>query len=70
MKKLLLSIVTFFLASTASAHPGMDPSSILHNTIHIVTTVGIYLAMMGAGFYLLNKLPKAKKQRIRTDDKK
>ncbi len=70
MKKLLLSILTFFLASTASAHPSMDPSSILHITIHIVTTVGIYLAIMAAGFYLLSKLPKAKKQRIKTDDRK
>ena len=70
MMKLILSILTFFLASTASAHSGMDQSSILHNTIHIVTTVGIYLAMMGAGFYLLNKLPKVKKQRVKSDDRK
>ena len=70
MKKIILGIITFFLASTASAHSGMDQSSILHITIHIVTTVGIYLAIMAAGFYLLNKLPKAKKQRIKTDDRK
>ena len=70
MEKIILGILTFFLVSTASAHTGMDTSSILHNTIHIVTTVGIYLAIMAAGFYLLNKLPKAKKQRIRSDDRK
>lgn len=70
MKKIILSIITLFLASTASAHSSIDQSSILHNVIHIVTTVGIYLAIMAVGLYLLNKLPKAKKQRIRTDDRK
>nr|AJG37985.1 hypothetical protein [uncultured Gammaproteobacteria bacterium] len=70
MKKIIVSILTLFLATTASAHTGMDSSSLLHNTIHIVTTVGIYLAIMAAGFYLLNKLPKAKKQRVRSDDRK
>jgi len=70
MKKIILSILTLFLVTTASAHPSMDQSSILHIAIHIVTTVGIYLAIMAAGFYLLNKLPKAKKQRIKTDDRK
>ncbi len=70
MKKIILSILTVFIATTASAHPNMDEASILHIAIHIVTTVGIYLAIMAAGFYLLSKLPKAKKQRIKTDDRK
>ena len=69
MVKVLVSFIALSLATTASAHSGMEQSSILHNTIHIVTTVGIYLAMMGAGFYILNKLPKAKRQRIKMDRK-
>ena len=69
MVKVLVSFIALSLATTASAHTGMEQSSILHNTIHIVTTVGIYLAMMGAGFYILNKLPRAKRQRIKMDRK-
>lgn len=69
MTKVLLSTLTLLLAATlttsASAHSGMEYSSILHNSVHIITTVGIYLAMMVAGFYLLRKLPKAKRQRVK-----
>ena len=69
MVKVLVSFIALSLATTASAHTGLMESSILHHTIHIVTSVGIYLAMIALGFYLLNKLSKAKRQRIKTDRK-
>jgi len=65
MIKILLSMLSLLLVTSASAHTGMDQSTILHNAIHIITTVSIYLAIMGAGFYLFNKLPKAKRQRVK-----
>ena len=60
--KFLLSTLSLLLVTSASAHTGMEQSTTLHNAIHIITAVSIYLAMMGAGFYLLSKLPKAKHQ--------
>ena len=65
MKKILLSTLSLLLVTSASAHTGMEQSTTLHNAIHIITTVSIYLAIIGAGFYFFNKLPKAKRQRIR-----
>ena len=65
--KLLFGLITLFLATTASAHTGMEQSTILHNAIHIITAVSIYLAIIGAGFYLLSKLPKAKRQHAKIE---
>jgi len=65
--KVLLSLITLFLATTTSAHTGMEQSTILHNAIHIITAVSIYLAIIGAGFYLLSKLPKAKRQHAKIE---
>jgi len=65
MIKVLLSFITLFLATSASAHTGMMQSSITHNAIHIITAIGIYLAIIGAGFYVINKLPKTKRQHIK-----
>ena len=62
---MLLGTLGLLLATSASAHSGMDQSAILHNAIHIITTVSIYLAIIGAGFYFFKKLPKAKRQRVR-----
>jgi len=61
------SLVLFFItfSSIASAHTGMAQSSTLHHVLHIVIAVGLYLAMMAAGFYLLSKLPKPKRLRIK-----
>ena len=68
MKKTLILFIIFSFASmanTAFAHTGMEQSSLLHNVLHISAAVGIYLAMMATGFYLLRKLPKAQRIRIR-----
>jgi len=65
--KVLLSLLTLFLATTASAHTGMEQSTVLHSAIHIITAVSIYLAIIGAGFYLLSKLPKAKRQHAKIE---
>lgn len=63
--KIILSLITLFLATSASAHTGIAQSSILHSVIHIITTTAIYLAIIAVGFYLVSKLPKAKRQRIK-----
>ncbi len=63
--KILLSTFSLLFVASASAHTGMEQLSFLHNTIHIMTAVGIYLAIIGAGFYLLSKLPKAKRQHVK-----
>ncbi len=65
--KVLFSLITLFLVTTTSAHTGMEQSTILHNAIHIITAVSIYLAIIGAGFYLLSKLPKAKRQHAKIE---
>lgn len=68
MKKNILRLIvlfTLFVNTVASAHTGMDQSSLLHNAIHIISAVGVYLAIIGAGFYLIHKLPKAKRVRIK-----
>ncbi len=74
MIKVFLGIIGFTLTTIASAHAGMEQSSLLHNAIHIITTVSIYLAlslaMLATGFYLLKKLPKAKQIKVRSRVKK
>ena len=58
-----------FFTGTASAHTGMAEYSIVHIGLHIIASVGIYIALMLAGLYLLKRLPKAKKVRIKNDKK-
>jgi len=62
---LITFLITVTISTTASAHTGMEHSSFLHSAIHIISTVSIYLAIIGAGFYLFRKLPKAKRVRIK-----
>lgn len=71
-KRLQLSLlfIALFSATTASAHTGMSQLSMAHIGLHITASVGIYIAMMLAGLYLLNRLPKAKKQKIKVRVKK
>lgn len=64
-KTTLLLFCTLMITSTASAHTGMDYSSVLHTAIHLAITVSIYLAIMGIGFYLLKKLPKAIRLKVK-----
>ncbi len=70
MIKVFLGILGMTLTTIASAHAGMEQSSILHNAIHIITTVSVYLIIMATGFYLLKKLPKAKQIKVRNRVKK
>jgi len=69
MKKILMGFLALSLATTASAHTGMLESPLLHNAIHMLTATSIYLAIIALGLYLFRKLPKAKKQHIKTDRK-
>ena len=62
--RIMIGLMLAILSYTASAHTGMEHSSFLHNAIHIIT-VSVYLAILGAGFYFLGKLPKAKSVRIK-----
>ncbi len=65
MNKILLGLLGLALSSTASAHTGMSQYSLLHFVLHAFAAVGVYLAMMAGGFYLLKKLPKAIRIRIK-----
>ena len=67
MKRMMtyLTFLTLLFSATASAHTGMEPSSMMHSILHIFASVGIYIAMMLAGLYFFNRLPKAKKIRIK-----
>ena len=67
MMKFILSMLSLLLVTSTSAHTGIEQSTILHNAIHIITAVSIYLAIIGAGFYLLSKLPKAKRQHAKIE---
>ncbi len=67
MIKFLLSTLSIILVTSVSAHTGMEQSTVLHNAIHIITAVSIYLVIIGAGFYLLSKLPKAKRQHAKIE---
>jgi len=58
-KTTLLFLCALMMTSTASAHTGMVYSSVVHTVIHLAITISIYLGIMGAGFYLLKKLPKS-----------
>lgn len=65
MIKVVLGFITLFLANTTSAHTGMEHSSVLHNSIHLIITASVFLAVIAAGFYLYRSLPKAKRIRIK-----
>ncbi len=65
IKAIFTLFITLLISTSASAHTGMDQSSLLHNAIHIISAIGVYLAIIGAGFYLIKKLPKAKRVRIK-----
>lgn len=74
MKKLFATLSLSVLLSaifsgTASAHPGMADYSMAHIGLHVFASVGIYIALMLVGLYLLKRLPKAKKVRIKHDKK-
>ena len=64
-----MGFLALSIATTASAHTGMLESPLLHNAIHALTVTSIYLAIIAVGFYVFRKLPKVKKQRIKTDRK-
>jgi len=70
IKTLVTLFLSIFISTTASAHTGMEPTSLLHAVLHLSASVGIYIAMMLAGLYLFNRLPKAKKQKIKVRVKK
>ncbi len=57
--------MTTAVMTTASAHSGMEHNSISHNVIHLLMGISIYLIILGAGFYLIRKLPKAIKIRVK-----
>ncbi len=63
---ILLSVV---FSTTALAHTGLTQYSMTHIGLHILASVGIYIALMLAGLYLFKCLPKAKKVRIKNDEK-
>ncbi|WP_299870894.1 hypothetical protein [uncultured Cocleimonas sp.] len=69
MTKLFLTVITVFLSLgfsvTASAHSGHENASVMHLMFHAVVTVSIYLSLMAAGFYVIKRLPKAIKQRVK-----
>lgn len=71
MIKIVVTLfLSIFISTTASAHTDVEASSIYHAVLHITASVGVYIAMMLAGLYLFNKLPKAKRQRIKVRIKK
>ena len=70
IKTIITLFLSLFISTAASAHTGMTEYSIAHIGLHLFASIGIYIAMMLAGLYLLNKLPKAKKQRIKVRVKK
>ena len=57
--------LTLLTSTTASAHTGIESSSLMHSIVHVASSVGIYIAIMLAGLYFFNRLPKAKKVRIK-----
>jgi len=63
---ILLSVV---FSTTASAHTGLAQYSMAHIGLHILASVGIYIALMLVGLYLFKHLPKTKKVRIKNDKK-
>lgn len=69
MIKFCLGFLVMSLATIASAHTGMDQSSILHDVIHAAPTIGVYiviaLVLIAFGVFLFQTLPKAKLQRIK-----
>ena len=65
IKAIYTLFFTLLISTSASAHTGMEHSSFVHSAIHIISAVGVYLAIIGIGFYFLRKLPKAKSVRIK-----
>ena len=68
MSKFILGFIVLFttiITSTASAHTGMEHSSVQHNSSHLIITASVFLAIIAAGFYLYRSLPKAKRIRIK-----
>ncbi len=53
------------MTTSASAHTGMEYSSVLHSSIHLIITAGVVLAVIATGYYLYCSLPKAKRIRIK-----
>jgi len=63
---LLLTALTGAINTTASAHSGIEHSSVIHSLLHLATATGISVTLMLAGLYLFKYLPKARKLRVRT----
>ena len=69
MTKLVLTVMTVFLSlgysTTVFAHAGHADASTMHLMFHAVIVISIYLSLMAAGFYVIKRLPKAIKQRVK-----
>ena len=65
IKNLITLFIATLISTTASAHSGMEQSSILHNVLHIFASVGVYIALMLAGLYFFKRLPKKQKIRVK-----
>jgi len=54
MKKVFFTLSALFLtlgvSATASAHTGLSHYSLSHLLMHIVASVGVYMALMAAGY--------------------
>ena len=67
--KTIITALSFFtlivMSSSVFAHSGMEHSVVLHNSIHLIITAGVLLAVIATGYYLYRSLPKAKRVRIK-----
>ena len=60
-----MALFTTIIINTASAHTGMEHSSSLHSSIHLIITASVILAIVATGFYLYRCMPKTKRIRIK-----
>ena len=69
IKTTIKSALSFFtliaMNTSVFAHSGMEHSVVLHNSIHLIITAGVLLAVIATGYYLYRSLPKAKRIRIK-----
>lgn len=67
MKLFSFGLSSFFIGSTASAHTGIDASSMEHSLLHVSSSAGLALAIVITAYciYRFQAKPKAKRIRIR-----
>ncbi len=61
---LVVMLSTLSISYNAVAHTGMAHASNMHSILHIATGVGVSIALMAVGFFLLKLLPKSIEQRV------